>query len=107
MWLSRSCLQHLVGNRCAQSPWIRGYDFCCRYRGRECQEAKCAHFLFLSCSAQSPLPSQRLPVPDSVLHMFLDTKEEPEDDREKHGGRVRTFPHERGNWATHVYVPCE
>lgn len=62
---------------------------------------------FLSCSAQSPLPSQRLPVPDSVLHMFLDTEEEPEDDREKHGGRVRTFPHERGNWATHVYVPCE
>uniref|UniRef100_A0A8C0RAK3 U6 snRNA phosphodiesterase n=1 Tax=Canis lupus familiaris TaxID=9615 RepID=A0A8C0RAK3_CANLF len=57
--------------------------------------------------AQSPLPSQRLPVPDSVLHMFLDTEEEPVDDPEKHGGRVRTFPHERGNWATHVYVPYE
>lgn len=48
-----------------------------------------------------------MPVPDSVLHMFLDTEEEPVDDPEKHGGRVRTFPHERGNWATHVYVPCE
>ncbi|XP_045843650.1 U6 snRNA phosphodiesterase isoform X2 [Meles meles] len=57
--------------------------------------------------SQSPLPSQRLPVPDSVLHMFLDTEGEPEDDQEKHGGRVRTFPHERGNWATHVYVPYE
>uniref|UniRef100_A0ABI7W0N5 U6 snRNA phosphodiesterase n=1 Tax=Felis catus TaxID=9685 RepID=A0ABI7W0N5_FELCA len=57
--------------------------------------------------AQSPLPSQRLPVPDSVLHMFLGTEEGPEDDSAKHGGRVRTFPHERGNWATHVYVPYE
>ncbi|XP_039088616.1 U6 snRNA phosphodiesterase isoform X2 [Hyaena hyaena] len=57
--------------------------------------------------AQSPLPSQRLPVPDSVLHMFLGTEEGHEDDSAKHGGRVRTFPHERGNWATHVYVPYE
>ncbi|XP_035867788.1 U6 snRNA phosphodiesterase isoform X2 [Phyllostomus discolor] len=56
---------------------------------------------------RSPLPSQRLPVPDSVLHMFAGTDEGPEDDSAKHGGRVRTFPHERGNWATHVYVPYE
>ncbi|XP_045674897.1 U6 snRNA phosphodiesterase [Phyllostomus hastatus] len=56
---------------------------------------------------RSPLPSQRLPVPDSVLHMFAGTEEGPEDDSAKHGGRVRTFPHERGNWATHVYVPYE
>ncbi|KAI5934551.1 U6 snRNA phosphodiesterase 1 isoform X1 [Manis javanica] len=56
---------------------------------------------------QSPLLSQRLPVPDSVLHMFPGTKEGPEDDSAKYGGRVRTFPHERGNWATHVYVPYE
>uniref|UniRef100_A0A8V8TLS7 U6 snRNA phosphodiesterase 1 n=1 Tax=Homo sapiens TaxID=9606 RepID=A0A8V8TLS7_HUMAN len=56
---------------------------------------------------QSPLPRQRFPVPDSVLNMFPGTEEGPEDDSTKHGGRVRTFPHERGNWATHVYVPCE
>ncbi|XP_012599423.1 U6 snRNA phosphodiesterase 1 isoform X3 [Microcebus murinus] len=56
---------------------------------------------------QSPLPSQRFPVPDSVLNMFPGTEEGPEDDSEKHGGRVRTFPHERGNWATHVYIPYE
>ncbi|KAM9607316.1 U6 snRNA phosphodiesterase 1 isoform 1-T1 [Trichechus inunguis] len=56
---------------------------------------------------QTPLPSQRLPVPDSVLNMFPSTEEGPEDDGAKHGGRVRTFPHERGNWATHVYVPYE
>ncbi|XP_055582452.1 U6 snRNA phosphodiesterase 1 isoform X1 [Falco cherrug] len=27
------------------------------------------------------------------------------DDSSRHGGRVRGFPHERGNWATHVYLP--
>ncbi|XP_049558817.1 U6 snRNA phosphodiesterase 1 isoform X1 [Orcinus orca] len=60
------------------------------------------------CSrGQSPLPSQKLPVPDSVLDMFPGTEERPEDDSTKHGGRLRTFPHERGNWATHVYVPYE
>uniref|UniRef100_G3SQ47 U6 snRNA phosphodiesterase n=1 Tax=Loxodonta africana TaxID=9785 RepID=G3SQ47_LOXAF len=58
-------------------------------------------------AGQTPLASQRLPVPDSVLNMFPSTEEGPEDDSAKHGGRVRTFPHERGNWATHVYIPCE
>ncbi|NXP12119.1 USB1 phosphodiesterase, partial [Thinocorus orbignyianus] len=28
------------------------------------------------------------------------------DDSSRHGGRVRRFPHERGSWATHVYLPC-
>lgn len=60
-----------------------------------------------SSRGQSPLPGQRWPVPESVLHMFQDTEEGPEEDSSKHGGRVRTFPHERGNWATHVYVPYE
>ncbi|NXD73743.1 USB1 phosphodiesterase, partial [Eolophus roseicapillus] len=27
------------------------------------------------------------------------------DDSSRHGGRIRSFPHERGNWATHVYLP--
>uniref|UniRef100_A0A8C6QSZ7 U6 snRNA phosphodiesterase n=1 Tax=Nannospalax galili TaxID=1026970 RepID=A0A8C6QSZ7_NANGA len=56
---------------------------------------------------QNPLPSQKLPIPDSVLSMFPSTEERPEDDSAKHGGRVRTFPHERGNWATHIYIPYE
>ncbi|XP_004843195.1 U6 snRNA phosphodiesterase isoform X3 [Heterocephalus glaber] len=59
------------------------------------------------CRGQSPLPNERFPVPDSVLNMFPGTEEGPEDDSAKHGGRVRTFPHERGNWVTHVYVPYE
>lgn len=31
--------------------------------------------------------------------------EVPVDDPSKHDGRVRSFQHERGNWATFVYVP--
>ncbi|KAL6088766.1 hypothetical protein STEG23_028294, partial [Scotinomys teguina] len=56
---------------------------------------------------QNPLPTQRFPVPDSVLNMFSSEEEGPEDDGTKHGGRIRTFPHERGNWATHIYIPYE
>ncbi|XP_031196828.1 U6 snRNA phosphodiesterase isoform X1 [Mastomys coucha] len=58
-------------------------------------------------SGQNPLPSQKFPVPESVLSMFPNTEEGPEDDSAKHGGRIRTFPHERGNWATHIYIPYE
>lgn len=46
-------------------------------------------------------------MPESVLNMFPGTEEGPQDDQAKHGGRIRSFPHERGNWATHVYIPCE
>jgi len=28
------------------------------------------------------------------------------DDPAEHGGRMRSFKHERGNWATYVYVPA-
>ncbi|XP_039209572.1 U6 snRNA phosphodiesterase isoform X4 [Crotalus tigris] len=50
-----------------------------------------------------------LPLPDSVQRMFRDEEEKERvvDDCSKHGGRLRTFPHERGNWATHVYMPYE
>ncbi|KAJ7312082.1 hypothetical protein JRQ81_006420 [Phrynocephalus forsythii] len=54
-------------------------------------------------------PAPRLQVPGSVLSMFREQEEEEvaADDSSKHGGRLRTFPHERGNWATYVYVPYE
>ncbi|XP_020819164.1 U6 snRNA phosphodiesterase 1 isoform X2 [Phascolarctos cinereus] len=55
----------------------------------------------------SPPPLPRLPIPDSVLNMFPDPEDGIVDDIEKHGGRIRTFPHERGIWATHVWVPYE
>uniref|UniRef100_UPI00398F417C U6 snRNA phosphodiesterase 1 n=1 Tax=Pristiophorus japonicus TaxID=55135 RepID=UPI00398F417C len=47
--------------------------------------------------------SQRLPVPDSVMGMFKESEEDP-DDGSKHDGRVRSFPHQRGNWSTLVYL---
>ncbi|XP_070616732.1 U6 snRNA phosphodiesterase 1 isoform X1 [Erythrolamprus reginae] len=48
-----------------------------------------------------------LPLPDSVRRMFRDQEEKERvvDDCSKHEGRLRTFPHEQGNWATHVYMP--
>ncbi|XP_042294582.1 U6 snRNA phosphodiesterase isoform X2 [Sceloporus undulatus] len=60
-------------------------------------------------SSPSSASAPRLHVPESVLKMFRDQEEREavEDDSSKHGGRLRTFPHEPGNWATHVYVPYE
>lgn len=50
----------------------------------------------------------RLPVPGSVLDMFTEEDEDPlTDDSMQHGGRIRSFKHERGNWATYVYFPCK
>ncbi|CAI9616561.1 unnamed protein product, partial [Staurois parvus] len=45
-----------------------------------------------------------LPVPESILNMFPDG-DQYTDDTTRHGGRVRSFAHERGHWATYVYVP--
>ncbi|XP_053552891.1 U6 snRNA phosphodiesterase 1 [Bombina bombina] len=40
--------------------------------------------------------------------MFQDVIEnEVCDDVTKHGGRIRNFKHERGNWATYVYIPFQ
>lgn len=47
----------------------------------------------------------RLPAP-AGLPGDPDPEEAVSDDSSRHGGRVRCFPHERGNWATHVYLPC-
>ncbi|KAM7011056.1 U6 snRNA phosphodiesterase 1 isoform 2-T2 [Passerculus sandwichensis] len=46
----------------------------------------------------------RLPMP-AGLPGDPDPDEAVSDDSSRHGGRVRGFPHERGNWATHVYLP--
>lgn len=62
-------------------------------------------------SSEALLPPRvlpRLPVPESVLHMFQeDPDDQAHEDLNKHGGRVRNFPHERGNWATYVYTSYE
>ena len=32
---------------------------------------------------------------------------DPEGEPSKHDGRIRTFSHFPGNWAMHVFIPCE
>uniref|UniRef100_A0A9L0ILM8 U6 snRNA phosphodiesterase n=1 Tax=Equus asinus TaxID=9793 RepID=A0A9L0ILM8_EQUAS len=56
---------------------------------------------------RAPFPARGCQYPTACCTCSQGTEEGPEDDSAKHGGRVRTFPHERGNWATHVYVPYE
>ncbi|XP_033126096.1 U6 snRNA phosphodiesterase-like [Anneissia japonica] len=46
-----------------------------------------------------------LPLPDEVLSMFGGDDVTDADKLSCHQGRVRSFPHEEGSWATYVYVP--
>ncbi|ESO89820.1 hypothetical protein LOTGIDRAFT_164857 [Lottia gigantea] len=46
----------------------------------------------------------KLPVPDSIQNMFKQQKKH-EDNPVRHEGRIRSFEHVEGNWATHVYIP--
>ena len=47
-------------------------------------------------------------VPASINAMFNDEDEEiVHDDPTLHGGRIRSFGHERNNWATYVYVDLQ
>ncbi|KAG7521777.1 U6 snRNA phosphodiesterase [Solea senegalensis] len=46
----------------------------------------------------------RLPLPGCLLTMFPDEVEPQNEDSSLHGGRLRSFKHERGNWATYVYL---
>ena len=51
--------------------------------------------------------SRKLPsVPAGIVKMFGEAEDTThEDDPLNHDGRVRSFKHERGNWATYVYIP--
>ncbi|OXA57713.1 U6 snRNA phosphodiesterase [Folsomia candida] len=49
---------------------------------------------------------EKLPLPSSMLSMFPSSDSHPtNDDKEQHGGRIRSFPHMRGNWASFVHIP--
>ncbi|KAJ0041682.1 hypothetical protein NL108_008466, partial [Boleophthalmus pectinirostris] len=48
-----------------------------------------------------------LPVPHCVLNMFPEELDPQTEDSSLHGGRIRSFKHEQGNWATYVYLPCK
>ncbi|KAM4614323.1 U6 snRNA phosphodiesterase 1 [Discoglossus pictus] len=39
--------------------------------------------------------------------MFQDMEESTACDVTNHGGRMRSFKHERGNWASYVYIPFQ
>jgi Uncharacterised conserved protein len=47
-----------------------------------------------------------LPLPIEVSNMFSTSQKDHQDDPALHGGRIRSFAHERGNWASLVYIPC-
>ncbi|KAJ8975046.1 hypothetical protein NQ317_010558 [Molorchus minor] len=51
-----------------------------------------------------PKRLQKLPVPDICIKN-ASANEEYVDDPTSHDGRIRTFLHERGNWATYIYIP--
>lgn len=51
---------------------------------------------------------KRLPLPGSIASWKgVPHHEEPRDDPLMHDGRTRSFKHERGNWATLIYVDYE
>ncbi|KAM7413974.1 hypothetical protein PAMA_019000 [Pampus argenteus] len=51
------------------------------------------------------VPKTRLPLPGGLLAMFPEEVDPQTDDSSLHNGRIRSFKHERGNWATYVYFP--
>jgi len=57
----------------------------------------------------SDFKRKALPVPEAVASMFDGRlyHPKPKDEPDSHQGRSRLFEHERGNWATYIYVPCE
>ncbi|XP_070686672.1 U6 snRNA phosphodiesterase 1 isoform X2 [Pempheris klunzingeri] len=74
---------------------------------RKCQEedeGSDGHPVRKKPKTEEQAPKTRLPLPGCVLAMF--PEEDPQtEDSALHGGRVRSFKHERGNWATYVYLP--
>ncbi|XP_065371899.1 U6 snRNA phosphodiesterase 1 [Calliphora vicina] len=50
-----------------------------------------------------------LPQASSLLgkHKLKSNDDDVTDDPSKHDGRIRSFKHERGNWATYVCIPVE
>ncbi|KAM9854633.1 U6 snRNA phosphodiesterase 1 isoform 2-T3 [Aulostomus maculatus] len=54
---------------------------------------------------KQPAGKPRLPLPGCLLAMFPEDMDSKTEDSSLHGGRVRSFKHERGNWATYVYLP--
>ncbi|KAK3757988.1 hypothetical protein RRG08_058300 [Elysia crispata] len=54
----------------------------------------------LACSETGPLS-----LPISIQRMYENKPLVPMDNPAVHQNRVRSFPHEAGNWVTHIYIP--
>ncbi|XP_076588770.1 U6 snRNA phosphodiesterase 1 isoform X2 [Chaetodon auriga] len=54
---------------------------------------------------EEQVPKARLPLPGCLLAMFPEDVDSQTEEPALHGGRIRSFKHERGNWATYVYLP--
>ncbi|XP_029290709.1 U6 snRNA phosphodiesterase 1 [Cottoperca gobio] len=75
---------------------------------RKCQEEKDANNgspARKKTKIDEQVSKARLPLPGFLLAMFPDEVDSLTEDSSLHGGRVRSFKHERGNWATYVYLP--
>ncbi|RUS84176.1 hypothetical protein EGW08_008063 [Elysia chlorotica] len=48
---------------------------------------------------------ESLNLPTSIQNMYENKHHVPADNPAMHQNRVRSFPHEVGNWATYVYIP--
>ncbi|XP_058448701.1 U6 snRNA phosphodiesterase 1 [Malaya genurostris] len=46
----------------------------------------------------------KLPSSENLLRSKLDTMPAAEQDSNEHQGRIRSFPHERGIWASYVFI---
>ncbi|KAH3768492.1 hypothetical protein DPMN_169705 [Dreissena polymorpha] len=47
---------------------------------------------------------EKLPLPAEVAGLFIDRSVQSKDNPAEHSGRLRSFKHEEGNWATLVYA---
>uniref|UniRef100_A0A8D8M5H0 U6 snRNA phosphodiesterase 1 n=1 Tax=Cacopsylla melanoneura TaxID=428564 RepID=A0A8D8M5H0_9HEMI len=63
----------------------------------ECEDSTCA-------KVQNQKP--KLPLPNELLDKYQ-SPDQVIDNPELHGGRIRSFPHERNSWATLVYIPLQ
>lgn len=61
----------------------------------------------INCDKPNEIPN-RLPLPGSIATWKgVPHHEDVKDDPSQHEGRIRSFKHERGNWATLVYIDYE
>merc|ERR1719369_526586 len=59
---------------------------------------------------EKPMESKNneIPLPASITAMFIEKEREVvHDDPALHDGRIRTFSHEKNNWASYVYVDLQ